>query len=145
MTEFEVVDAAVVVLGFTDVLLMTHPQRFENDLSKLIASLRRAAGDTCGVVLTGLAPMDEFRYTARLGRHRIRNQVEQLNQSMSTVATNTPTCVYVPPPTFSRPAGRPGDEQYSWAMIHQLWSQAISPALITVLNSSGDRQKVEEG
>lgn len=136
MTEFTDVDVALIVLGFSDVLLMTSRPAFEHDLADLIAAFRRSAGESCGVVVTGLAPMDEFRYTARLGRHRIQQQVARLNNAMAIVASHTPACVYVPPPVFPRPAGRPGDEQYSWAMIHQLWGQAISPALLAFLNPS---------
>ncbi len=134
--ELRTADAVLVVLGFSDVLLMTDPDRWERDLLRLIAAIRSAAGNPCGIVVAGLAPMDQFRYTARFGRRRIRRQVDRLNQTSERVAARVSHCQYVPPPAFPQAQGRPGDEQYSWALIHRMWGATLAPPIITALNGS---------
>ncbi|MFK4484828.1 GDSL-type esterase/lipase family protein [Curtobacterium sp. AB7] len=131
----ETADAVLIVLGFSDVLLMTATDRWERDLFRIIAAIRSAAGDTRGIVIAGLAPMDEFRYTARFGRRRIRRQVEQLNHASARVAARVSHCAYVPPPVFPEAQGRPGDEQYSWALIHRMWGTALAPAVVSALRA----------
>lgn len=128
-------DVVVVVLGFSDALLMTPPSRWGRDLERLHARIQKHFGTSCGVVFAGLAPMDEFRYTARLGRRRIRRQVHRLNQATSEAAQRLHHCRYVGPPTFPHPLGHPGDEQYSWASIHAAWGSALAPVVIDYLTA----------
>lgn len=78
MVALDRVDAVVLVLGFSDVLLMTTQTVWERRLEDVVRAVRDHAGEACGIIVAGLAPMNEFRYTARLGRKRIRRQVVRL-------------------------------------------------------------------
>ncbi|RPE77831.1 OSK domain-containing protein [Frondihabitans sp. PhB161] len=127
-------DAALVAIGFTDVLLMTRPTDWATNLMALIQEVQGRAGSSCGIVLAGIPPMADFRQSSRLGRVRIRNQVVRLNEATRIVADSCGACVFVPFPVLQPGVAEMRRHEYSWAAVHLVWSRALSDALIEVLD-----------
>jgi len=123
------VDAIVVALGFSDVLLMTSARTWSRDLDRLLDRARRPGGVLSPVLVAGIPPMHRFRQASRLGRSRIRRQVARLNASTEVVVRLRGDCVFVPFPDPDEGSARLGFELYSWARVHRSWAAALSPEL----------------
>ncbi|KQO46258.1 MULTISPECIES: hypothetical protein [unclassified Frigoribacterium] len=128
------VDAVVVALGFSDVLLMTSARAWQRDLDRLLDHARRPGRGLSPVIVAGIPPMHRFAQTARLGRGRIRRQVARLDAATRTVVGRRGDCVFVPFPDPDGPA-RVGPEFYSWAQVHKSWASALAPELARLLDT----------
>lgn len=128
------VDAVVVALGFSDVLLMTSARAWQHDLDRLLDHARRPGRGLSPVIVAGIPPMHRFVQTARLGRGRIRRQVVRLDAATRTVVARRGDCVFVPFPDPDD-AARVGPEFYSWAQVHKSWASALSPELARLLDT----------
>jgi len=128
------VDATVVALGFSDVLLMTSVRDWTTGLDVLLDRARRTGTVLSPVIVGGIPPMDRFRQTPRWGRERIRHQVQRLNEASVRLVRDRGDCVFVPFPDPDVGDARLGDELYSWARVHQLWAAALAPELTRILD-----------
>jgi hypothetical protein len=128
------VDATVVALGFTDVLLMTSVRDWTAGLDVLLDRARRTGTVLSPVIMGGIPPMDRFRQTPRWGRERIRTQVQRLNEASARLVRDRGDCVFVPFPDPDVGDARLGDELYSWARVHQLWAAALAPEIVRLLD-----------
>ena len=126
------VDATVVALGFSDVLLMTSVADWTADLDRLLDAARHPGRVLSPVLVAGIPPMDRFRQAPRLGRVRIRHQVRRLNAASEALVRRRGDCVFVPFPDTGDASL--GHEYWSWSTVHQLWSAALAPELTRVLD-----------
>ncbi len=129
------IDAAVVAIGYSDVLLMTTARSWSRELRRLLEGIREGSGTSCPIVLAGLPPMDRFRQTPRIGRKRIRQQVIRLNRASEELAMSMPECFYVPFPEVTGAATQVGPEEFSWASVHRLWSSELTTAVVKGLDA----------
>lgn len=128
------VDAVVVALGFSDVLLMTSPRAWTRDLDRLLDHARRPGRVLSPVLIGGIPPMERFAQTAGLGRTRIRAQIDRLDAATEALVRSRGDCVFVPFPDIDAGAARVGGQLWSWSRVHHLWSSALAPELARLLD-----------
>jgi hypothetical protein len=128
------VDAVVVALGFSDVLLMTSAAAWTRDLDRLLDRARRPGRVLSPVIVGGVPPMDRFTETAGMGRSLIRAQVARLDAATVELVRRRGDCVFVPFPDLDVGAAQVRGRLWSWSRVHQLWAAALAPELARLLD-----------
>jgi hypothetical protein len=125
----EGVEVAYVALGIPDVLLITRPERWARDLDTLVHRIQSESGlRACRVIVSGIAPLSDFRPIRPAVRRIINGQVDRLNAASLEVAERTPGVTFAPFPTW-----RIGDmfvkQAFSWRSMHDAWAETLAAAL----------------
>jgi len=133
---FAAVDAVVVALGYSDVLLMTSTRAWGRDLDSLLDLMRRPGEVLSPVLVAAVPPMHELRQTSRGARSRIRTQIVRLNAESARVVSERGDCVFVPFPDPEAANARVAGQLWSWARVHQIWADSLVPELVRVLDEA---------
>jgi hypothetical protein len=132
------VDAVVVALGFSDVLLMTSAAAWRRDLDRLLDAARHPGSVLSPVLVAGIPPIDRLRLTSRGARGRVHGQIARLNAESERLVRERGDCVFVPFPEPEPAVGsaRLSDQLWSWRRVHELWAASLWPELARVLDES---------
>ncbi len=126
-------DAVMLLIGITDVLLVTSPGDWGAALERIAERVRDEAGCATGVVVAGIPPMAEFRPIPPVAARRLTRQIDGLNAVSQELAERTPGMTYVPFPRWDVGSLFIQDAM-SWATMHRLWASAVTPAVISLLD-----------
>lgn len=126
----EGVEAAFLLVGIPDALLLTRPDAWARDLERVARKIQQESGrdvDCCPVFVAGIPPLSNFRPISASMRRLTVKQVDRLNAVSAEVAARTPGLEYVPFPTW-----RIGDmyiqKMFSWKTMHEAWATSLAAA-----------------
>ncbi|RKR76501.1 GDSL-type esterase/lipase family protein [Frondihabitans australicus] len=125
-------DAAVLIIGITDVLLGTEPDEWRRSLQRIIARIRHEASAETVVVVAEIPPMWKFQEVTGAAAELITTGIEELNAVTRAVVADTRGAVTVPFPTVEQDQLFVRDS-LSWATMHKLWAKALTPAVANLL------------
>ncbi|NIJ06315.1 hypothetical protein [Frigoribacterium faeni] len=132
------VDAVVVALGFSDVLLMTSAAAWRRDLDRVLDGARHPGSVLSPVLVAGIPPIDRLRLTSRWARGLVRTQIGRLNAESERLVRERGDCAFVPFPEPEPAVGsaRLDGQLWSWRRVHELWAGSLWPELARLLDET---------
>jgi hypothetical protein len=125
------VDAAVLMMGVPDVLMVTSPSKWAASLEAVADRIRANSGPTCGIVFAAVPPMADFRPIPPLARRILKLQIERLDDATRSIASRIANACFLPFPIW-----RTGDlyveEVFSWKALHRMWAAPLAEATMRV-------------
>ena len=121
------VDALIVIVGITDVLLGTTRTEWTASLERIVATVDQSANPNCPVIVSAIPPMHRFRAMPKFVQRLLALQVQRLNGASVSVAAAHPGVTYSPFPSLAT-QGMFIEDAFNWKAVHSQWGKQLGAA-----------------